>query len=66
MEVSMEVLNWATLGSRILELTQQAVEMQREEEGGMERRPGVPFLRLVKPPEWEMDAMETRESGSAA
>lgn len=65
-EDRMDVLNWATLGSRILELTQRAVQMQREEEGRVEPGRSAPFLRLVKPDEREGGAAESWESGSAA
>ncbi len=62
----MEVLDWAMLGSRILELTRHAVRVQREEEQGVERGPGVPFLRLVKTDDWEREGGQERETGTAA
>lgn len=63
-EDRMQGWDWASLGSRILQLTDEAVRVHRQE-AGLERKPGVPFLRLVRPEGLEPASYEV-EPGSAA
>jgi hypothetical protein len=63
----MKVMDWATFGARILELTEAAIRIQGEEEQQATRPSPAPFLRLVRAEECEDEIeADVRESGSAA
>lgn len=66
-EDPMLVMDWATFGARILEITEAAIRIQREEEQQERRDALAPFLRLVRPEDCEEDEESIpREAGSAA
>ena len=66
-EDRMLVMDWATFGARILEITEEAVRLRREEESKEAQQPRAPFLRLVRPEDCEEEIEAgVRETGSAA